>query len=271
MARGGYIKAWRSMHDNPVLRGDLAANMTFRFYIEAAAHRETPWDVAGMIVRLQPGEWFGTLSQVENITGLSTKQIRRAETLLSASGMIEVRSQARKGRLVSVTNYSRYQGSDEEQGRLEGTAQGRPRERLRERQGRRKKEEHIEGSLRSPSLPGLGVADRARAVLERWNKKYGRKFRAQGTGFEKLQARIKQGATDADCQLVITEWTARWARDPERAQYLQPSTLFNKKFFERLESATNNPIANRKKAKVSGPAHRRVDPISAKYRREGDQ
>lgn len=49
---------------------------------------------------------------------------------------------------------------------------------------------------------------------------------------EKISARIKEGHTFEDFQIVIDKKYKQWGNDPKMAKYLRPETLFNASHFE---------------------------------------
>jgi len=66
------------------------------------------------------------------------------------------------------------------------------------------------------------IADR---VIQELNKQAGKNFQLIDTNRKWVIARLKQGATEADCRLVISRQTAEWQFD-RMSKYLRPKTLF---------------------------------------------
>ncbi len=114
----------RRIIQNPVLRGDAAASLFFRYSIERAAYKPTPWDVAGQILVLQPGQYFACWREMADTTGLTVKQLRRAADKLAAAGMLTTEPRANRGNLVTVCNFLGFQAVDEDQRQTDGTTDG---------------------------------------------------------------------------------------------------------------------------------------------------
>jgi len=74
---------------------------------------------------------------------------------------------------------------------------------------------------------GVGVKKKAQEVLDYWNKTHGRKISAT----EKIEARIRQGATAEDCRMVIDYKTKSWS-GTRWQKNLQPATLFAPSHFD---------------------------------------
>ena len=56
-----------------------------------------------------------------------------------------------------------------------------------------------------------------------------------------IVARLNEGATISDFELVIRDRFARWNQDPKMREYLRPSTLFGTKFESYLNAAKTQP------------------------------
>ena len=153
---GGYVRIWRSILGHPVLRGDAPALLLFFYAIVSAAWRPTPWDVAGQIISLQPGQFFTCWSTLSTDTGLTVKQLRRAAKKLAAAHMISAVPRANRGILVTVHNYGDYQGSRDDRGQTEvptkGTTEGRTEGTLSKKE-EGKKEEGRRRDARRLGLP----------------------------------------------------------------------------------------------------------------------
>jgi hypothetical protein len=116
------VKIHRRIVQNPVLRGDAAACLLFRYSIERAAYKATPWDVAGAVLFLQPGQYFACWRAISDDTGLTVKQLRRAAAKLAKAGMLTAEPRANRGILMTVCNYLVFQGGGEHRGQTSGAA-----------------------------------------------------------------------------------------------------------------------------------------------------
>jgi uncharacterized phage protein (TIGR02220 family) len=72
----------------------------------------------------------------------------------------------------------------------------------------------------------------AQQILQFLNEKAGKSFRSVPAHLELIQARLKDGATEANCRGVIARKVREWGPDPKMAKYLRPETLFNRTKFE---------------------------------------
>ncbi|QGZ66300.1 conserved phage C-terminal domain-containing protein [Paraburkholderia acidisoli] len=72
-----------------------------------------------------------------------------------------------------------------------------------------------------------GEPDVAKAILAHLNEKSGRSYKPVESNLKLIRARLKEGATEADCVAVIDAKTDEWLNDEKWSQYLRPETLFN--------------------------------------------
>ena len=72
----------------------------------------------------------------------------------------------------------------------------------------------------------------AREILQFLNEKAGRSFRETDTNLRLIEARLKSGATVANCRGVIARKVREWGQDPKMQKYLRPETLFSATHFE---------------------------------------
>ena len=72
----------------------------------------------------------------------------------------------------------------------------------------------------------------ARRLLEFLNEKAGRSFRPVPATMDPIIARLREGATEANCRGVIARKVREWLGDPKMAKFLRPETLFNRTKFE---------------------------------------
>lgn len=74
--------------------------------------------------------------------------------------------------------------------------------------------------------------DAAKRLLAFLNEKTGKSFRPVDTHLVLIEARLKDGATEANCRGVIARKCAEWQDDPKTRAWLRPSTLFRASNFE---------------------------------------
>lgn len=77
----------------------------------------------------------------------------------------------------------------------------------------------------------VGLKPDAINVLNFLNEKTGRHFRPEAANLQRIEARLKGGATVEDCRAVIAMKCREWSKDAKMAKYLRPATLFNAEKF----------------------------------------
>ncbi len=87
--------------------------------------------------------------------------------------------------------------------------------------------------------PEVMITDQAIEVLAHLNQISGSRYQKSKTSLENIRARLREGYSVADLQLVIDLKHEHWHENDEQYQYMRPETLFGPKKFESyLQSAT---------------------------------
>ncbi|HDX4400468.1 conserved phage C-terminal domain-containing protein [Citrobacter freundii] len=87
--------------------------------------------------------------------------------------------------------------------------------------------------------PEVVITDQAILVLTHLNQISGSRYQKSKTSLENIRARLREGYSVADLQLVIDLKHEHWHENEEQYQYMRPETLFGPKKFESyLQSAT---------------------------------
>ncbi|EPX9398250.1 conserved phage C-terminal domain-containing protein [Citrobacter freundii] len=87
--------------------------------------------------------------------------------------------------------------------------------------------------------PEVVITDQAILVLSYLNQISGSRHQKSKTSLENIRARLREGYSVADLQLVIDLKHEHWHENDEQYQYMRPETLFGPKKFESyLQSAT---------------------------------
>lgn len=87
--------------------------------------------------------------------------------------------------------------------------------------------------------PEVVITDQAILVLTHLNQISGSRYQKSKTSLENIRARLRDGYSVADLQLVIDLKHEHWHENDEQYQYMRPETLFGPKKFESyLQSAT---------------------------------
>lgn len=80
--------------------------------------------------------------------------------------------------------------------------------------------------------PENSKRETAKTVLEYLNLKAGKAYRAVDANLDLIIARLKDGATQEQCQAVVNAKVSDWGDDAKMSEYLRPATLFNRTKFE---------------------------------------
>lgn len=87
--------------------------------------------------------------------------------------------------------------------------------------------------------PEVVITDQAILVLSHLNQISGSRYQKSKTSLENIRARLREGYSVADLQLVIDLKHEHWHENDEQYQYMRSETLFGPKKFESyLQSAT---------------------------------
>ncbi|EBU3605457.1 conserved phage C-terminal domain-containing protein [Salmonella enterica] len=107
--------------------------------------------------------------------------------------------------------------------------------------------------------PEVVITDQAILVLSHLNQISGSRYQKSKTSLENIRARLREGYSVADLQLVIDLKHEHWHENDEQYQYMRPETLFGPKKFESyLQSATRWDQKGRPKRADWGAKKRNV-------------
>lgn len=71
----------------------------------------------------------------------------------------------------------------------------------------------------------------AARVLEFLNERVERNYKPVDSNLDPIVARLKEGATEDECHMVIGRKALDWESDEKMNQFLRPATLFRKSKF----------------------------------------
>ena len=80
--------------------------------------------------------------------------------------------------------------------------------------------------------PEIVITDQAIVVLTHLNQVSGSRYQKSKTSLENIRARLREGYSVADLQLVVDLKHEHWNGNDEQYQYMRPETLFGPKKFE---------------------------------------
>ncbi|HIC6969817.1 TPA: conserved phage C-terminal domain-containing protein, partial [Salmonella enterica subsp. enterica] len=87
--------------------------------------------------------------------------------------------------------------------------------------------------------PEVMITDQAIEVLTHLNQVSGSRYQKSKTSLENIRARLREGYSVADLQVVIDLKHEHWHGDSRMYRYMRPETLFGPKKFESyLQDAT---------------------------------
>ena len=81
----------------------------------------------------------------------------------------------------------------------------------------------------------------AAEVLDFLNAKTGRRYRPVPSNLRMIAARLREGATIAECRQVIAKKCREWSTDEKMSEYLRPATLFNATKFAQYQGELGGP------------------------------
>lgn len=105
------------------------------------------------------------------------------------------------------------------------------------------------------SIKSLSCKQDAMKVLDYLNEKTGKKFQSVPANIDLIAARLKQGATVAECMAVIDAKVVAWAGDEKMAEFLRPATLFSAKNFAQYVGQLDGALSTPKAKTVGGVAY----------------
>uniref|UniRef100_UPI0018E53C99 conserved phage C-terminal domain-containing protein n=1 Tax=Rahnella sp. NRRL B-41462 TaxID=1610579 RepID=UPI0018E53C99 len=76
------------------------------------------------------------------------------------------------------------------------------------------------------------ITDQAKQVLKHLNQITGSRYQPTNSSLENMRARLREGHTLEELQLVIEYKQVHWGDSPKMAEYLRPATLFQPAKFE---------------------------------------
>ena len=96
------------------------------------------------------------------------------------------------------------------------------------------------------------ITDQAKSVLSHLNQVTNSRFQVSTTSLQNIRARIGEGFTVEELQLVVDYCNAKWADDLKMSDYLRPQTLFQPTKFPGYLKSANSWSKAGKPARVNG-------------------
>lgn len=180
--------------------------------------------------KIRAGECVFGRKKAAKELGLSERQVRTALDHLRKSGEISTIKTTNRFSIIKIEKWTFYQGGEtasDHQNDQASTSKRPASDHIQEEKESKKKKKYIY----SPSFE-------AETVIEHLNEKTGKKFKASAkSNQEHIDARIADGYQLSDLIAVIDNMVPRWLGDPKMEQFLNPTTLFRPKNFEKYLNA----------------------------------
>lgn len=113
--------------------------------------------------------------------------------------------------------------------------------------------------IKNPSCPVSSkpdhevlITDNAKGVLKHLNLVAGSRFQVCTSSLENIRARLKEGFTVDELQLVIEFCNAEWGDDLKMSKYLRPQTLFQPSKFPGYLKSANTWAKTGRPASING-------------------
>lgn len=149
--KGTYIKLDRGISDNWVWeQKPFSLGQAWVDLLLMAAWKTSPRNWKGSFITQHRGEVFTSIVALADRWGWDRKKVRRFLTVLEEDKMCTL-NDLPKGTLVTIENYSKFQGRGTADGTANGTAEGQQKDTIEERKRREKKTRAREGSEGEPS------------------------------------------------------------------------------------------------------------------------
>lgn len=167
--KGSYIKLDRGVQDNWVWESKpFSPGQAWVDLLLMAAWKTEPRNWKGTFITQHRGEVFTSIVALADRWGWDRKKVRRFLTVLEEDKMCTL-NDLPKGTLVTIENYSKFQGRGTADGTANGTAEGQQKDTIEERKRREKK-------TRAREDEPQGIASAPREEVEELERLLGRKL-----------------------------------------------------------------------------------------------
>lgn len=222
MADGGWIKLYRKLIDDPVWVLSTPEQKTILITLLLMAnHRENKWEWQGQKFNVQPGQMITSIESIRQKSGkgISVKNVRTSLKRFENLGFLANES-AKTGRLITITNWGKYQCSDEEVAKQPADD--------RQRGGKGVAPNKNDKNDKKEILSSDALLDRFNALWKLYPKKLGKQ-----NSFKAYKKAIKDGATDDQIKTGIEAYVKYLTKEQTDPQYIkQGSSFFNQRSWE---------------------------------------
>lgn len=261
----GWFKLHRSVFDHWVA-ADAEAFLFWQYMIGMAAYEPTKTIQLGRLIDLKPGQFLFRGPQLADRLHIDRNKIYRLLALFEQEDMISIIKIGKRYSIVTVKNYSVYQGDSIPIEKMRETNE-KPKHmdlyglkglslQQSEKQMRNKKETIYKNKKNYKNKEDNICSSSAfEEIINYLNQKIDTHYKHTSKATQKLiSARFNENFTVEDFKKVIDNKTADWNHEPAPGEkdmrpYLRPETLFGTKFESYLNSRpatkTQNKTARR--------------------------
>lgn len=277
----GYIELYRAITDHWIWTNDEPFDKRSAWVdlLLMANHKDNNVFMNGSVIEVKRGQRITSTTLLAERWKWSRGKVRKYLSLLESQNMIKTTAEPRQYTLITIVNYSNWQGSRSAQKPTKSPegAHEEPTASLRRAiNNHDNHDKHVstmkdimsskhdgmveEISISDPtSVEKTDTSDAISSrhtgddvpyevIVDTLNGATGKSFRWQSKATKsKIKARWDEGYRLVDFQNVISKKVAQWKGDPKFDQYLRPETLFGTKF----DSYLNEHVI-RKSKKTAG-------------------
>ena len=228
----GWIKLQRKLRNWGWYK-DVPVKTLFIELLLIANHETGTWQ--GREIR--KGQCVTGRKQLSFNTGLSEQQVRTAMNKLIKTGEITIES-TNKFTVITVVNYSKYQGSDTDDQPTEQptdnqqSTNNQPTSNQQITTNKNKKNNKNNKNKKEINI----YTSSADEVIDHLNMRTGSSYKHIDSTRKFIIARLKEGFTVQDCKDVIDKKCVEWM-NTDMEKFIRPSTLFNADKFQNYLNA----------------------------------
>ena len=258
----GWFKLHRSVFDHWVST-DAEAFLLWQFIIGMAAYEPTKIIQLGRLIDLKPGQFLFRGPQLADRLHIDRNKIYRLLALFEQEDMISIKKVGKRYSIITVKNYSVYQGeslpiekireTNEKPKHMELSVIEELSLQQSEKQTRNKKETIYKNNKNYKNKENSICTSSFEEIILYLNQKINTNYKSTSKATQKLiSARFNENFTVEDFKKVIDNKVADWNHEPALGEkdmrpYLRPETLFGNKF----ESYLNSKPATKTQNKTS--------------------
>lgn len=237
----GWVKAHRSMLENPVVCKDSDHLAVWMYLLLNATHKEKEKMFAGKKITLQPGQLITGRKRISEEFKINESKVQRILKLFETEQQIEQQT-SNSNRLITIVNWCSYQETEqqiEQPVNNQCTTNEQPvntNKNVRKKECKKDIDNIVEKESRQNTI---------KEIVDYLNLKTKKNFKA-GTKVTQrhINARLEEGYSLEDFKTVIDKKAKEWM-GTEMDQYLRPETLFGTKF-EGYLNQSDKPVSKPK-------------------------